>query len=145
MNLVCTTRDPNYHMSKRPAPVHAHTWLLTEAESASARLRVGACVEDSDSIERTLIDALLAEDYLAEDMFALVRNNPEVASKLTELTHHAHLDVRRRELRSDPVKLASFDALLEHRHMFLMSALARQRDQRISPFYTAGLSVIVVR
>ena len=53
----------SHHMSKRPAPVQAHTWLLTKAESASAKLRGGACAEDHDSIESTLIDALLAEDY----------------------------------------------------------------------------------
>lgn len=78
-------------------------------------------------------------------MFSLVRNNREVANGLTELTHHAHVDERRRELCYDPVELASFDAVLEHRHMFLMSALVRQRDQRISPLYIAGLSLIVLR
>jgi hypothetical protein len=77
--------------------------------------------------------------------YGLSRNNGDIASDLRALTHHAHIDERREALLFDPRELKRYDNKFELRIQFMMSALVRQRDQRIAPLYAACLSIVAHR
>jgi hypothetical protein len=126
------------------------TWLLSEAEAtAIPKKRKGGDPDAEDSeiiveVDQTLIETLCLEDY-SEPLFSLVRNNGDIAGHLKELSYNRYMTSRRRSLKDDPLELERLDTKNDHRLLFFMSGLVRQRDQRISPVYTACVSVIAYK
>ena len=131
------------HAMKRTA---AHrTWLLTDAEASSLRKKhQSSLAEEAPESDQCLIESLLHADYDHDVLYGLSRNNGDIASDL-RVTHHAHIDERREALSCDPRELVRYESKFEYRIQFMMSALVRQRGQRIAPLYTACLSIVAHR